>query len=87
MSPEAAAWTAVAQVGDGVCKWGDGIGLPGKRVRRQASGKGFLELANAVFDGPVVRGVIRRTVERDDAVGRQELVYSMMIEDCAVVPL
>jgi len=87
VAAEAAAGPAVAQVGDGVCKRGDGIGLPGMRALRKASGKDVLEFTDALFDGTVVRRVIRRAVERDHAMKSQQLVDSVMIEDAAIVPL
>ena len=84
---KAAAGAAVAQVGNGVCKRGNGIGLPDLRAHRKASGKGFLEFTDAFFDGTVVRRVIRRAVERDDAVPGQQLIDNVMIEDAAIIPL
>jgi len=87
VAAEAAAGSAVAQMGDGVCKRGNGIGLPGMRARRKASGKDVLEFADAFFDGTVVRRVIRRAVERDHATLSQQLIDNVMIEDAAIIPL
>ncbi len=87
VAAEATAGPAVAQVGDGVCKRGDGIGFPGMRAGRKASGKDVLEFTDAFFDGTVVRRVIGRAVERDHAMKSQQFIDSVMIEDAAIVPL
>jgi hypothetical protein len=66
---------------------GDCIGHPGFRGTGQAVIQGFFHFADALLDGPVVGGVVGRTVERNDALFGQKLVDPAVVKDAAVVPL